>query len=164
MAQAIFIDAEKHDLRYVELSDAESCVDEMRELLGGHVELAFRWNMDAFLFVDEEGFLKPTQHFFRITWRTDQPFAGHGIVVGRERFVDNNPAGKWIGHHPLPFGIDWLRPHIGWLSREQFNAWARANASEPSVRLTVIGGGGKPVSSTLETFGRYADPIKREKK
>lgn len=65
-----------HQADYANLAD-------LQRMVGGHIELAKQWSSGDVLFVDEEGLLKKPAYGFKIAG-LDQPFAGNGVMVGRE--------------------------------------------------------------------------------
>jgi hypothetical protein len=89
MAKAYWIDSENKSITEVE----SSSLADMRRHIGGHIEIAFLHPNGDVLYVDEEGLLKNPEHWFRYSHRTDQPFAGNGLLVGREVEGDEYPEG-----------------------------------------------------------------------
>ncbi len=57
---------------------------DLQKLVGGWIELAFRWPSGDVLYVDEEGLLKDLRYGFLIPERPDQPLAGNGSLVEKE--------------------------------------------------------------------------------
>jgi len=79
--KAYHIDSVKRTITQVEYNG----LGDLHKLLDGHIEVAYLWSNGDCLYVDEEGLLKPNEHFFAIpTLRSDQAFAGSGVIVGRE--------------------------------------------------------------------------------
>lgn len=62
----------------VEYNDA----DDIRRMLKGDLELAHQYDNGDVVYVDDEGMFK--YHKFFIVPGAHQPFAGNGVVVGRE--------------------------------------------------------------------------------
>lgn len=58
-------------------------LDDMQKFVGGGIELAMRLVSGDVLFVDDEGLFK--YHEFFVVPLGHQPFAGNGLVVGKER-------------------------------------------------------------------------------
>jgi hypothetical protein len=58
-------------------------VPDLHRLIGGYLEVAHAWPTGDVLYVDEEGLFKSPHHWFRVEG-AHQPFAGNGVVVGRE--------------------------------------------------------------------------------
>lgn len=63
-------------------------LEDLQTLVGGYIECAYRYPNGDVLYVDEEGLFKQVDHWFAIPERTDQPFAGNGVLVGPERGPD----------------------------------------------------------------------------
>jgi len=82
----------------VEERELESHKD-IRPLINGWIEAAYRYENGDVLYVDEEGLLKNPRHFFLIPERGDQPLAGNGVIVGREVEVEEDQIDK----HPEGF-------------------------------------------------------------
>jgi hypothetical protein len=128
------IDSTQREIREVEYvtQPMESPLS-LQSHIGGYIEVAHGWENGDVLFVDEEGLLKPQLYFFRIDVRQDQPFAGNGVVVGRER---TNPAtGDYLGTDDPVISLEALRAAVTWLTRDQVDAWAKGNASEPASAI-----------------------------
>lgn len=70
------------DNRTVTEVDYEGLPD-LQRMVGGNIELAMRWTGGDVLFVNDEGLFKYRQ-FFTLP-NGHQPFAGNGVIVGRER-------------------------------------------------------------------------------
>lgn len=116
--KAILIDAAAREIREVEVPT----YSEINRLIGCSC-LCVAWqfaNRDVLL-VDDEGLLKPTQDFFWLAAREDQPLAGNGLLMGPDdpdgdtslppkttlaqiasmiRFVDRAGAVSWAQAHP----------------------------------------------------------------
>lgn len=88
MVKALHIDAIAQEVREVEVEMAD-----LNRLVGGYIELAYMWSHGDCLYVDEEGALKPRQHFFAFAHRPDQLLAGSGVVIGREVEGSHYPRG-----------------------------------------------------------------------
>jgi Domain of unknown function (DUF3846) len=157
MSRAIFIDAEKREISEVECDTLKNGV---RRLIGGYIEMAWLWPSGDVLFVDEEGLLKPNEHFFRLSLRQDgQPLAGSGVIVGEE-LLDRE--GEWIGNADPSISCDTVRPLIQFLSRVQAEAWGKANASNPFTTITTIRDG-RPVTDVIRRAGTVFASIPRRK-
>ena len=137
--KAFLIDAAERQIREVEyvVSPMESPLS-LQSHIGGFIETAYGWPDGDTLFVDEEGLLKPQLYFFRISTRPDQPFAGNGIVVGRER---TNRQGDYLGTDDPKLTIEALRGMVTWMTRDQVDSWAKANASEPAAAIHYVENG-----------------------
>ena len=109
--KALFIDSAMRSVTEVEIGGLE----DMQRLVGGYIETAVAWANGDMLFVDEEGLLKPQEHFFRLpVERPDQPFAGNGILVGREEEGPQFEDGYTT--HPPTTTADELRAKVIFLT------------------------------------------------
>ena len=74
------------ETRSVEAINSRTTYRAMRDLIGGPMTIAHVFPNEDVLYVDDEGLLKgpdpDTPYFFNI--HAHQPFAGRGIIVGRE--------------------------------------------------------------------------------
>jgi hypothetical protein len=159
--KAILIDAEKREIREVEYrpNGVAGDVPTIGEYIGGWIESAFTWPTGDVMFVDEEGLLKPTMHFFYCAFRTDQPMAGNGVVVGREVEDDDAPGGYYTVDPVV--SVEWLRRRIRWMDRAEFDRWGLAHAAEPAGTLTTIHDG-KYVTEVLHTYGELLAGMPRK--
>lgn len=82
--KAYLIDARNKDFMDVEYTD----LIDMQRFVGGLIECAYQWPTGDTLYVDEEGMIKNPKFFFFLRERTDQPFAGNGLLIGDE----DNPS------------------------------------------------------------------------
>ena len=152
--KALFINAEKREIREVDYSPHASAggFPTINSFLnGGWIEAAWRWPNGDTLYVDEEGLLKPTMHFFFCRFRPDQPMAGNGVLVGEEIDDENVPGGYYTADPAMT--VDQLKPQILWLDRDMFDRWARANADRPASTVTTYHQG-VPITETLQTYGQ----------
>jgi hypothetical protein len=159
--KAILIDAKKREIREVEYrpSGMKGDVPTVGEYIGGWIEMAFQFPTGDVMFVDEEGLLKATMHFFYCAFRTDQPMAGNGVVVGREVEDEDVPGGYYTVDPVVT--VEWLRRHIIWMDRAEFDRWGLANASEPEGTITTIRDG-RPVTEVLHTYGQLLADMPRK--
>ena len=125
--KAILIDATMREIRALEYTDYK----DLRRMVGGLLTIATDWPSGNVLFVDDEGLLKPQMHFFRIAGR-DQPLPGNGVVVGADR---HDEKGDYLGTEDPQIAVEQLQAEVTFLSRAQADSWAKANASEPAIRL-----------------------------
>jgi len=133
LAKAILIDSAAREVREVEVSGG---LGEIQEAVGGYIEAAFYHPKGDVLFIDEEGLLKAQAHFFRYAPRADpQPLGGNGIIIGAEKYDAN---GEFAGNDDVSVSVDEVRGLVQFLSREQADAWAKGNASEPFASFTFI--------------------------
>lgn len=79
MAKAYLIDPKKRTISEVEYNS----LTEMRELIGGYIELAYMHTNGDVLYVDENGMNKPNYRF-QYSHRPDQDLYGNGVIVGKE--------------------------------------------------------------------------------
>jgi hypothetical protein len=136
---------------------------DMQQLVGGHIEGAWMSPADDVLYVDEEGLLKPQEHFFICLGRPDrQPLAGNGLFVGRE-ILDRD--GEWIGTADPSISIKAFTPFVQFVSRAYVDAWGKANASEPSQQFAYIeetDEGNRLVVETMRTWGQVISGLPRK--
>jgi hypothetical protein len=125
--------------------------DELRKMVGGWLEVARTWSNGDALYVDEEGLLKLTEGstFFTIAGG-HQPFAGNGVIVGRE--PPEEGAGGLTNYDPT-ITVEEVRAIVAFRTPTQMLAWARGNASEPAASVTTFGPGGKRETMVVSTFG-----------
>ena len=107
---------------------------DMRRFVGGYIEAAAMYPNGDTLYVGEEGLSKIPTGFFWVAGRTDQPMVGNGLYVGREV---RGPHGFFTLRPGRP--LDAVREIVRFVSREQFDAWAKGNASEPAITITTGG-------------------------
>lgn len=161
--KALLIDAAAREVREVELCEGETfALRDMQRLVGGPIEIAWRFRDENVLFVDEEGMFKPQEHFFLIADRGDHPLAGNGLVVGREQY--DATTGDYAGTDDVALTIEELTAQIRFVDRAYVDAWAKANASEPSATFTYYDAEGKPHTEVLSTFGRLIGDMPPSKK
>jgi hypothetical protein len=161
--KAIFIDAVKQEFREVEYDALASAsgAPTMQDHLGGWIDCAFRFPNGDVLYVDEEGYLKPTMHFFICSFRADQPMAGCGIIVGREVEDDDAPGGFYT--LPPQTKIDWLKRNIAWMTREGFDHWMSLHKDDPAGYIKIVNSKGEVVrTEVLHTYGELHDGMKKE--
>jgi Domain of unknown function (DUF3846) len=102
------IDSTKQRIEVVEFADLAG----LQALVGGSIEGAYAWENGDCLFVDEEGLLKDQTGFFTLHERPDQPFAGNGVLVGREVEGPDYPNG--YTNRPPTMTLSELRARVGW--------------------------------------------------
>lgn len=87
--KAILIDALNHEIKEVTLNTEESTLKQWYQLIGCDlVEVAHYITEEDSILVDEEGLLKPQDHFFYYKG-AHQPFAGNGLIVGVDEEGDD---------------------------------------------------------------------------
>ena len=138
--RAIWIRADRETVDPAEFGNAA----ELRSMVGGWIELARSWENGDTLYVDEDGLSKITtaSRYFTIEGG-HQPFAGNGVIVGREP-PDEEISGDWPTTADPTITVDEVRAIVVFRTHAQLLAWARGNSSEPAVSLTMPGrdGGG----------------------
>ena len=154
--KALLIDAAKREIREVEYESTEAKGTTLQQHIGGDIETAYSWENGDILFCDEEGLFKPQMHFFRIGERPDQPFAGHGIVVGAERY---DSEGEYLGTNDPTITPEALRATVEFRSRDQVEAWAKANASEPAGAIYTVGNDGTIEVEVLAHVGELYEQM-----
>lgn len=82
--RAIFIDSVNQQVKEVTVDGRKNTLDQWYEILGvTRVETGLYITEHDSIIVDEEGLLKPCDHFFTYEG-AHQPFAGNGLVVGAD--------------------------------------------------------------------------------
>lgn len=158
--RALLIDSAKQEIREVEYESTEAKGTTLQQHIGGYIETAYAWPNGDILFVDEEGLFKAQKHFFRIGERPDQPFAGHGIVVGPERLDED---GEYLGTDAPIITLAALQATVEFRSRDQIDAWAKGNASEVAAAVYFAGADGKIERTVTAHVGElYASMPKPE--
>lgn len=80
--RAIFIDSVNKQVTEITLDTTISIIDQWYKILNvSMVEVACHIDFKNSIIVDEEGMLKPCNHFFNYDG-AHQPFAGSGLIVG----------------------------------------------------------------------------------
>jgi hypothetical protein len=124
--------------------------DDLRAILGGWFATAYVWESGDALYVDDEGLMKPNEHFFRISLRgDDQPLAGVGVIVGAEK-----PDRSGYITLPPTITVEALEAAVSWMSRASVEAWGQANASRPAMTFTTFGADGSEEKVVLTTYGQ----------
>lgn len=81
MPRALFIDSKAGTVIETEIPNDDR-LSALQKAVDGSIEAATDFPDGDVLYVDEEGLLKDPKYFFDIG--AHQPFAGNGIIVGRE--------------------------------------------------------------------------------
>lgn len=158
------IDAAKREIREVEYvqEPMESSLS-LQSHIGGYIQGAYAWENGDVLFVDEEGLRKPQLYFFRIDVRPDQPLAGNGVVVGREQYDDE---GNYLTTDDPVTTLEALQAAVTWMTRDQVDAWAKGNASEPASAIYYPDGDGNLIREVTghigELYGSMPLPARDE--
>lgn len=152
MSKAILIDAATREIREIENTGLKS----LQAAVGGFIETAYSWENGDVLFVDEEGLFKPQSNFFRVpTLCDDQPFAGNGVVVGREVTDDE---GEYVRTDVPTITVEALREIVEFRDRAQVDAWAKANASETASAVMFVDKAGNVETTVTGRVGAlFAD-------
>jgi hypothetical protein len=146
--KALHIDVARREIREVTLSD----LHDMQSFVGGYIE-AVPLNWIDTLYVNEDGMRSIPPGFFRVAGVLN-PLIGHGLLVGRERF---DSEGEYLGLDDPKMTAAELASKVEFITRAQFDAWGRANASDPAAVVTMFGPYGDVVSSAV--LGRYGEMV-----
>jgi hypothetical protein len=136
--KGILIDSEHRTFRQVDWKEGD-----VSKYTGGTLTIAFNYPRTDrpqsmvwadIVYCDDEGLMKPTQHFFRTrTRRLDtQPIPGNGFLTGPD-IVDER--GEYIRCANPQISIARLEKDIEFLTRAQFVAWVKAKKDEPSITV-----------------------------
>jgi hypothetical protein len=117
-------------------------------IVGGYIESAARWDTGDCIYVDEEGFLKPQEHYFRLADRPDQPFAGVGVMVGPEREEGDTC-------YPPVMTLDQLKSRVTFLSRA---AAVELLRGRPNTVITDLNTGESKVIATWDDVLMQSKP------
>jgi hypothetical protein len=130
--KAILIDSKAREIRAVEYTTTE----DLHGFVGGWLEMVpVRLPHGDTLYVDEEFLFKPQTSFFMIE-TYPQPLGGNGVIVGPEVYDDE---GEYVRTDPPGCSPRSLAQYIRFMDRAQFDAWGKANASEPAITFSSIG-------------------------
>ena len=144
MTKAIIIDSAKREVR-----EADIDTHKVGQIINGWIECAAAFPNGDMLFVDEEGLLKPNEHFFRFAPRNDGlPLAGNGVIIGREIATKDS----WYNEEPK-CTVEQVKEWVTFLDKSQAQAWGKANASEPAVSVTAVMPDGSVEHSVLQRYG-----------
>lgn len=149
--KALLIDSAAREVRTVQYSNTK----DLEKLIQADMfTIAWTWPNGDVLFVDDEGLSKPQRHFFRLALRSDdQPLAGNGVVVGAEQYDDD---GNYTATDDPAITAEELAQLITFMTREQADAWAKGNASEPAVIVA-----GDVVERYGNVFDEMPKPLRR---
>jgi Domain of unknown function (DUF3846) len=156
--KAILIDSKAREIREVEYANGA----DLRGFVGGYIEsVPLDLPNGDTLYVDEEGMFKPQSSFFMIETHPT-PLAGNGVIVGPE--VDDEDAEEGYRTEAPGCSPRSLAQYIRFLDRAQFDAWGKANASEPAITFTSIGPDGKlGEPEVIQRFGSLVRDVPRPK-
>ena len=106
--KAVLIDVKNREIKTVEYRDYK----DMQKLIGcSCFTMALVFPNEDVLYVDDGGLLNGTEHFFTFEG-AHQPFAGNGLIVGKEildeegELIDTANPSTWS---------EWLKPKVKWL-------------------------------------------------
>lgn len=153
MTQAILIDAAARTITAVEYEPSK-LLQFLQAAVGGYIEVAASWTDGDVLFVNEEGLLRPTAHWFKLSGK-DQPLNGNGIVVGPELEPDDD--GVELGNAPPGITVDALSALVRFMSAHEVSAWAKANASDPAASMSFWNDDGTVETTALGSVGALFD-------
>jgi hypothetical protein len=162
-AKAIHINSAERTITEVEIEGGS--LKDLQALTGGGIEIAWSFQNGDVLFVDDEGLLKPQEHYFRISTRKDgQPLAGNAVLVGREVEGPQYPEGYTT--LPPQTSVAELESMITFYTKDQVMAWATGNASEPwatfqALKPDMTPDGPPVVLSTTGGFFGVSPPPKK---
>ena len=117
--KAILIDAENKEVKEVEYKDHK----DIQKLLNVSIFTTalvmneIKPERGDTLFVDDEGLINGTEHFFAIYVEGQgYVFAGNGLIVGPENYDDE---GDYLGTDNPSHSLNWVMNNVKYLSREQ---------------------------------------------
>jgi Domain of unknown function (DUF3846) len=139
------IDATKRTIVQVDYGDYR----DLQVLIGGLISVAWRFESGDVLFVDDEGLLKPCEHFFRIPGQP-QPLAGNAVLTGPD--VWDEEAEDEVSSD-VNMTVEALARLVTFVTGDQARAWARGNASEPASAVTYLTDDGTIRTDVLERMG-----------
>lgn len=129
--KAILIDAKNREVRevdYVTTNDINSFV-------GTPFCIGAYFPNEDVMFVDDEGLLNDTQDFFEVTGG-HQPYAGNGLIVGKE-ILDEE--GDLIKTADPTATVEWVRENVKFMTKTELANSIYAKYSEPSIGVFSIG-------------------------
>lgn len=147
VSRVLIIDPEKREVRLDHIDVAAEGA--LRNIIGGWIEIAVTTEAGDVLYVDEEGFRKPSLHFFRLG--DHQLLVGIGVLVGPELLDDE---GEWIGNADVSMTRAELAATVTWYDRANVEAWGKANASEPHTVIGQVMPDGTVRREVITTWGQ----------
>ena len=155
--KAILIDSKAREIRAVEFNTLE----DLRGFVGGWIErVPVELPNGDTLYCDEEGMFKPQSAFFRIETHP-MPIAGNGVIVGPE--IEDEDAREGYRNDPPGCSPRSLAQYIRFMDRDQFDAWTKANASEPAISFTSFDADGTPHTEVIQRVGSLFGDVPRPK-
>lgn len=136
--KGILIDSTHRGFSYVDWKEGD-----VTKYIDGSLTIAFTYQRNDkprsmmwadVVYVNDEGLMRPYQHFFRTrTRRSDgQPLAGNGFITGPD-IVDKE--GTYLRSADPQVTMAQLAADIEWLTRAQFVEWVKAQRDEPSMTV-----------------------------
>jgi len=128
------------------ITEVEYELGDVSRLIGGDgICLGFRFRNGDLLYVDDKGLLKPQEHFFWISDRTDQPLAGNGLVAGPDRLDETLD---------VQMSYDTLKAKVTFIDREGVDMWTEGlPLNIPGTTLN-----GRLITTLKETFQSIPRP------
>ena len=150
--KAILIDTEAGCVREVECDGLRG----MQAFVGGALEFAsVPLPPGDVMYVNEDG-LRDGGAFFRFEGCA-QPLAGQGLIVGAEWETDD----AWGNHDPKST-VETIQAAVRFLTRNQVDAWGKANASEPAASITSFGADGTATTKVVMRYGAVIAGVPRD--
>lgn len=146
--KAIHIDVTSREIRVVDYSG----IDDLHRLIGGYIAIAATFDNGDVIYVDDEGMFKAQTGFFTVRG-AEQPFAGNGVLVGREM----NPNSAATADPET--SIAKLAALVTFMSRFEANAWAEENDNQPASQFTDLESG---QTTVLTTWGQLFREMPRK--
>ena len=147
MPRILLIDAAARTVTEAVVTDTYPAI---KSHIGGWICVAGSLESGDTVFVDDEGLMKPYEHFFKIPANA-QPLAGNGVVTGPDGYDDK---GEEITLD-VTMTPEQMTAQITWLTRDEFVAWAKQRGNEAAISVTTIKGG----VATTEVLATYDDMV-----
>ena len=129
---------------------------DLKAAVEGLICSAWQYEGGDTLYVNDEGLLNGTPHYFLWTDRGWPPLAGNAILVGPEPREYVMEAVDYDGPSNLPprLTLDEVRAKVRFLTLDEVRKWATKHADEPLGTVTSIDGNG---NLTTEVTARTRD-------
>ena len=148
---AIFIDSLRRSVSKCEFMNLR----DLQELVGGSIEIApVMLPGDDTMFVNEDG-MRLGGGFFQVEG-SPHPFVGQAVIVGPEW----TKGDEWGNHDPAST-VASAHAIVRFLTRDQADAWGKANASEPASTITSFDGRGLVETRVIERWGSMIAEVPR---
>ena len=149
--KAIFIDSLAKTVSDVSFEGS----GDLRKLIGGRLEAApVKLPAGDVLYVNEDG-MRLGGGFYKFEGYP-QPLVGQGVVVGPEW-----EHGTAFGNHDPKSTVRSVQAAVRFLTRENVDAWGKANASEPAVTFASFGQDGAATTTVSSRYGSLIASIPR---